>query len=669
MRPTWQEVIQFLGRTFQSVTVKVGTVFVLLALIFGAVLLFNSYLTHNLIGASTAINHAGSLRMRVYKFSFLLRAMLPEDRGASEQEMLDHEIQEFERVLLGLRNGEPSLGLLAEQDPEFISRIDQLRAEWEGSLKPSLQTARQARPETRESALGHYYRQVPGFAREVSDLVAAMEQRTSGRVENLYRLQTVFLLSALALAAVTIVILNRIIRDPLRTLTRGVEALDSGTTQPAIPVHTNDELGQLARAFEMMAARVRHHIEHLESLHATIHELAVLGTGGLDQMLRRTADLSASLVQADLAILLIRHPTLECWMVEAASGPLFDVLRKQIVLIEETPYANQAFDLKQPVTVPYPVESGEFRSPFLEKLHTQSALLVPLFTPHESIGVLMLLNTTRARTFTEREIRLAQQSATYVAIAIENARLFEMAESESRTLREKVKAVEHKVAELTHEVKAPAGRVAEFASWIERDYGMHLDEKGLRYLQWIKKEGKDLAQLAERTLNLARMFEEPTPVECVDADAVVREVVDLLMKDCAAKNIHIEMADRLPQFACRRIHLKQILENLISNAIKFMGDHPAPLIQIGTELDERGIPWLYVRDNGVGIEEEMLERIFEPFQRVGTIEAPGAGIGLTIVKAVAEHYGGTVKVRSKLGAGSTFLVQLPVLSDRSSLKR
>ena len=121
----------------------------------------------------------------------------------------------------------------------------------------------------------------------------------------------------------------------------------------------------------------------------------------------------------------------------------------------------------------------------------------------------------------------------------------------------------------------------------------------------------------------------------------------------------MEVVGPLPALACRRVHFKQVMENLLSNAIKYMGDQAEPRIQIGTEEDAKG-PWVFVRDNGVGIEPGMTDRIFQPFQRLGTVETPGSGIGLAVVKTIVEHYGGAVTVTSELGCGSTFRVRLPV---------
>jgi signal transduction histidine kinase len=245
---------------------------------------------------------------------------------------------------------------------------------------------------------------------------------------------------------------------------------------------------------------------------------------------------------------------------------------------------------------------------------------------------------------------------------MENARLFDALESESQHLQKQLSTMEQHVAELTHEVKAPAGRVAEFASWIERDYGRLLDAKGLQYLNWIKNEGKDLATLAERTLDLARINHEPAPLESVDPASVLREVIIHLEQDGRTKGIRVTIAPDLPKLLCRRIHVKQIFENLLGNAMKYMGSQANPHVEIGWLDDERGVR-IYVRDNGVGIDPTMLERIFLPFVRLGVEDVAGSGIGLSIVKTVVEQYDGSVEVDSSPGQGSTFYVQLPVVSN------
>ncbi|ALA60914.1 sensor histidine kinase [Nitrospira moscoviensis] len=643
-----------------SILFKVGLVVGALSLAFGVLLLITSHLTRQLIGTSKAIEQAGAERMRVYKLAALIQRLPGSDTGR-EAERIRADIVELERVLEGLRFGTIEHGAVADISPALSTRMQKVQDRWSIQLRPALEQALGATGERLAALQREYLALTDEFVTDMDALVQSVEQESAGRVQSLYSLQIGFLLASLSLAALALMFLHRAIREPLKRLTEGAEHMAAGELHTKIQVHGHDELGQLARTFERMAETIQTHIEEMKALHATGEEIGMLEPGGLEGVLRRIADRATESLDADVALVMVRHLTMECWVVEAASGTAFDHIREQIMLFEETPFSNQAYETKRPVVVTDLAQYADRPIRFRDQFGAKSYMAVPLVGPHECRGVLVLLSITRMRTFTEWDIQLAQQFASYAAVTMENARLFETVESESETLRAKLRAVERNVAELMHEVKAPAGRVAEFASWLEQDYARRLDEKGLRYLAWIKNEGRDLAALAGRTLDLARINHEPSPLESVDVDSVVREVITALQADRDKRGVRITIQPGLPRLACRRIHLKQVFDNLIGNAIKYMGDQPVPEVDIGTQDSDRGL-LLYVRDNGMGIDPAMRDRIFLPFSRLVTEEIPGSGIGLSIVKTVVEQYEGEVTVESSPGKGSTFFVRLPVLS-------
>jgi len=641
--------------------VKVGTIFIALALTFGIFLLTTSNLSKQLIGTSKAIEQAGTERMRIYKLASLIQQLTP--FSENERELIRNEIAQFERVMEGLRNGTPQHGSVAALSPMLSVQLQALQDRWVMQLKPPLELA--LKGGVTASAAKEYLVKLDDFVAGWDLFVQSMEQQSARRLQSLYEWQTRFLVLFFGLMGAALIFFDRVVREPLKQLTAGADRLAAGELHTEIQIHSDDELGQLARTFKRMAETIEQKIGELNALHATGQEIGLLGSGGLDDVLRRIADRAAESLDADIAVVLVRHPTMECWLMETASGTAFDRLRKGILLFEETPFSNQAYETKRPVVVADLAAHKDKPIRFRDEFGAQSYMAVPLLGPHECPGVLVLLSIAHQRTFSEWDVQMAQQFASYAAVTMENARLFDAVESESQDLREQLRQVERKVAELTHEVKAPAGRVAEFASWIERDYGTQLGAKGLQYIAWIKNEGKDLAALAERTLDLARIKYQPSPLENVDMDSVVREVLVLLEKECLARSLQITIAPNLPHLACRRIHVKQIFENLIGNAIKYMGDQPHPQVEIGTVEGLQGM-LLFVRDNGMGIEPSMKDRIFLPFVRLGTGNIAGSGIGLSIVKTVAEQYEGSVSVDSIPGVGSTFFVQLPVILRKSS---
>lgn len=648
-------------RGSQSILCKVGLVVGILSLFFVFLLLVTTHLTGQLSGMSTAIEQAGAERMRVYKLASLIQRLSGTPTGEQE-DLIRAEMSELERVLDELRFGAGEHGPVADFNATLARQTDSIRHRWSSRLRPVLERTLGSTEESLAARQQEYLAATDPFVTDINDLVQALEQELAGRLRTLYQLQIAFFVASLGLTAIALLFLHRTIRGPLTRLTEGAEHMAAGDFHAKIQVHSHDELGQLARTFERMGQTIQTHIDEMKALHATGEEIAMLEPGGLEGVLRRIADRATESLHADVAVVMVRHLTMECWVVEAASGTAFDRIREQIMLFEETPFSNQAFETKRPVVVTDLSEYADRPVRFRDQFGAKSYMAVPMIGPHECHGVLVLLNLTRVRTFTEWDIQLAQQFASYAAVTMENARLFEAVESESHTLRAQLQAIERNVAELMHEVKAPAGRVAEFASWIERDYAGLLEGKALQYLAWIKREGKDLAALAGRTLDLARIKHEPSPMESVDVDSVVREVLVLLGPDCAKRRIKVTISPDLPRLGCRRIHVKQVLDNLIGNAIKYMGPQPDPHVEIGsTDDDQRGV-LLYVRDNGMGIDPAMFDRIFLPFQRMAAEGIPGSGIGLSIVKTVVEQYDGEVTVESAPGVGTTFFIRLPVLS-------
>ena len=646
-----------------SIFTKIGAIFVALSVTYTVFLLITSSMTGHLLGMSSAIGQAGTERMRIYTLASMLQQMpaVPTD---SERKLVQMEILQWEHVLKGLRFGTEDHASLAAMEPRLAQQLQEVQDRWSLQLRPALEQAIGSSGSEAGHGRREYLQHADAFVTSLDQMIRAFEQEAAGRLRTVHTLQILFLGMSVILMIPAMLLLHRVVRVPVQRLIAGAERLAAGKFDTTISISARDELGQLVRTYERMADTIRHNIEEMNALHATGQEISTLGSGGLEQVLRQIVDRAADSLAVDLTIIMVRHVTMECWIVEAASGTELDRIRQQSLLVNETPLLNQAYETKKPLVAAdlsaYPNKPMRLRDDF----GAQSYLAVPLLGPHACLGVLVSVSTKNKRTFTEWDIQLAQQFASYAAVAMENARLFDTVESESRVLQEKLHAVEKNVRELTHEVKAPAGRVAEFASWIQQDYGHLLDEKGMQYLGWIMKEGMDLAQLAERTLDLARIKYQPTPLESVDVGAVVREVLALMEKDYLPKGIRISFAPSLPRLACRRIQVKQIFENMISNAFKFIGNQPTPMIEIGAEKGDQGT-LLFVRDNGAGIETGMAERIFLPFQRVAPDTIPGSGIGLSIVRAVVEQYGGAVSVQSTPGVGSTFSVRLPVLDRKS----
>ncbi len=162
----------------------------------------------------------------------------------------------------------------------------------------------------------------------------------------------------------------------------------------------------------------------------------------------------------------------------------------------------------------------------------------------------------------------------------------------------------------------------------------------------------DLLELSR----VGRIINTPTDIPFRQ---IVDETIDLLIGSIDAHNVKLQIQENLPIIHGDHTRLIEITQNLISNAVKFMGHQPNPSIEIGTAgFDKDGKPILFIRDNGIGIEPGYHERIFGLFNRLNP-EIEGTGIGLTLVKRIIEVHGGRIWIESQPGKGATFFFTLP----------
>jgi PAS domain S-box-containing protein len=211
---------------------------------------------------------------------------------------------------------------------------------------------------------------------------------------------------------------------------------------------------------------------------------------------------------------------------------------------------------------------------------------------------------------------------------------------------------------VSHDLKAPLRAISSLADWLVTDYGDKVGEAGREQFTMLLGRTKRMNALVDGILRYSRVTRQHEERVSVDINQLLREVCDLLFPP---PGIVLHIAPGLPTLQCERTRLTQVFENLISNAIKYMGK-PEGEIFVGCE--EAGAQWkFHVRDTGPGIEEKYYEKIFQIFQTLAARdERESTGIGLAIVKKTIELSGGRVWVESKIGEGSTFYFVLPKAS-------
>jgi signal transduction histidine kinase len=417
-----------------------------------------------------------------------------------------------------------------------------------------------------------------------------------------------------------------------------------------------DELGLLASAYQKMASRISKHVRELETLEAIGKEINSIDPDGLDGVLRRITDRAVELVRADVCLVLLRNETMGCWIVEAASGDWNDRLKKSVMLWEEFPVCVQAYETRQPA-------AGErFRSDdrpqvLRRNLIGDSMFAVPLLAQGEPFGVLALLSE-RHRARAEWNERLAVGIAQIAAVAISNARLYELAQQRQRGLMGRLRELEHLAETLAHDLKGPGARMEELAKLLRRQYGAQVDERAARWLELIQENGEDLVRRVEGILTVARVGVGQGVVTAVDPAVVIDDVLKAQAGEIDRLRATVRIASAFPLVACHGAYLRQVFDNLLSNALKFARPGEPPSIEISAKTEGHMV-CMSVTDRGIGIPPAQRRRVFDPFVRLVMTPVPGSGIGLTIVQRIVELYGGRVWIDAGQDGGCAVRFTLP----------
>lgn len=223
----------------------------------------------------------------------------------------------------------------------------------------------------------------------------------------------------------------------------------------------------------------------------------------------------------------------------------------------------------------------------------------------------------------------------------------------------------------SHDLQEPLRKITAFGDRLWTKYADAIDDRGQDYLKRMCDAAERMQILINDLLSFSRVTTKAKPLVPVNLTEVVQEVIDDLAQRIEETNACIEV-DPLPIVTAEPLHMRQLFQNLIGNALKFHDREKTPTIKIfsrpasevqgeyGT-VDAGDESWhIMVQDNGIGFDENHLDRIFEIFQRLhGRNAYQGSGIGLAICKKIVEYHNGAITARSSPGQGATFIVTLP----------
>ncbi len=219
----------------------------------------------------------------------------------------------------------------------------------------------------------------------------------------------------------------------------------------------------------------------------------------------------------------------------------------------------------------------------------------------------------------------------------------------------------------SHDLQEPLRKVQTFVDLFLTDYAQTLDPQGRDYLERIAQAAGRMRSLIKDLLMLSRVSTKGQPFVSVDLTQVVREVEVDLETRIQESGGRVEVGE-LPILEADPTQMHQLLQNLISNALKFHRKEEPPLVKVYRQHQPGAEPSLETRrccivveDNGIGFDEKYLERIFQPFQRLhGRQEYEGTGMGLAICRKIVERHEGQLTAKSAPGRGSTFVITLPL---------
>jgi signal transduction histidine kinase len=216
----------------------------------------------------------------------------------------------------------------------------------------------------------------------------------------------------------------------------------------------------------------------------------------------------------------------------------------------------------------------------------------------------------------------------------------------------------------SHDLQEPLRKVASFCQLLEKRYGDELDERGAEYIKYAVDGAKRMQALISDLLTFSRVGRLNAAHTDVELDATVDAAIGNLEAAIEESGAEVVRTGPLPEVLGDPTLLTMLWQNLIGNAVKFRKPDQAPRVEIDCVpgVDEHRDEWSFtVSDNGIGIADEFVDKVFVLFQRLHTREVySGTGIGLALCKKIVEHHGGTIRIDTSYSAGARFSFTLPV---------
>jgi PAS domain S-box-containing protein len=340
-------------------------------------------------------------------------------------------------------------------------------------------------------------------------------------------------------------------------------------------------------------------------------------------------------------------------------------------LLQRLPYLPDSAGLYETLSIKKPYRGLVKDLPSSERavLEPQgivSILIVPIIVEDRLWGFVGFDDCHSERVWSKNEISVLQSAAGSIGGAIVRSRTKDDLVRAGYELEKRIDEVEAKNAEMerfvytvSHDLRSPLVTVQGFVGFLREDISKGDSERTETDLLMIEEAVVKMDHLLKDTLELSRIGRVAGPQVDVSFGEIVREALDHFSPEIGSRGINILLAERWPVVRVDRLRIVEVLTNLVENSVKYMGDEGSPEIEIGwrREGDEAVF---FVRDNGIGIEADQREKVFDLFYKLDPT-TEGTGVGLAIVKRIIEVHNGRIWVESEEGTGTTVFFTLPTV--------
>ncbi|ACO47187.2 PAS domain S-box protein [Deinococcus deserti] len=295
--------------------------------------------------------------------------------------------------------------------------------------------------------------------------------------------------------------------------------------------------------------------------------------------------------------------------------------------------------------------------------HFGASAVLPVIVNGERIGVFAVA-LFDSRVWTNIDKAVLESVVRSLGLAIEGARSLTQLAQRTEELERSNRDLEQFAYVASHDLQEPLRTITSFTELLARRYQGQLDSKADRYIHFTVDAARRMSSLIQDLLAFSRVGAENHQLAMVDTSQVLEDITRDLAEDLRESGAVVSW-DSLPSVYADPVQIRQLLQNLVSNGIKFQREGMVPAVHISGH-EEGQVFHFQVQDNGIGIDRQYFDRIFTVFQRLHNREKyKGTGVGLALCKRIVERHGGRLWLESKVGAGSTFHFTLPVAAQES----